>query len=296
MPAPPVSWTGFNGTPLTVQSTSALDTDAAIRASKTVASGAALSGRHTATTGTSHGVFGETLSASGSGVRGKAPTGGFAVFADGALHVVGPASIVGNVTITGDMSASGAKNFVQPHPADPALAIQFVCLEGNENGTYFRGTTRLVQGQAELAIPPEWTLVTEEAGITVQLTPLRSFARLAVFEVGRERIVVRGTEDCEFSYLVNGVRRGFAEHRPFVPNELFRPHVAGVPFGGHLPRGVRDLLVANGILDADYTPNLRTAARLGWRLLESPDPAGCTGVDGAPGPAVAAAGGNGRQP
>src|SRR5262249_6294411 len=56
----------------------------------------------------------------------------------------------------GDMGALGNKNFVQPHPTDPDKVVSFICLEGNESGTYFRGTARLVAGAAVIDIPEEW--------------------------------------------------------------------------------------------------------------------------------------------
>jgi hypothetical protein len=169
----------------------------------------------------------------------------------------------------GDFGVSGLKAFVQPHPTDAAHSVQFVCLEGNESGTYFRGRARLVKRRAEVPIPEEWRLVSEADGITVQVTPVGSLtARLAVMEQTRDRIVVEGTEDCEFNYFVNGVRRGFAEYEPFIPNTAFRPEVKGVPFGTQFPQALRDILVENGILNADYTPNEATAARLGWKLKD----------------------------
>jgi hypothetical protein len=168
----------------------------------------------------------------------------------------------------GDFGGTGAKYFIQPHPTDPARSVQFICLEGNESGTYFRGKTELVNGRAEIPIPEEWKLVTEEEGITVQVTPIRSFARLSTWEVSRDRIVVRGQEDCAFAYLVNGVRRGFAKYEPYIPNTAFQPGVKGVPFGTQYPKALRDILVKNGVLNPDYTPNEATAARLGWKLRD----------------------------
>jgi hypothetical protein len=41
-----------------------------------------------------------------------------------------------------------------------------------------------------------------------------------------------------------------------------------VPFGLQYPPELRDVLVANGTLNADGTPNEATAARLGWQLKE----------------------------
>lgn len=171
----------------------------------------------------------------------------------------------------GRFSATGSKNFIQPHPEDASRNVLFVCLEGNENGTYFRGKGTLKGGVAEIEIPEEWQLVTEDEGITVQLTVVGSPARVWVETETRKRIVVRGTEDCRFNYLVNGVRRGFAEYQAYQKNEAFRPSVRGVPFGQQYPKALRDLLVKNGTLNADYTPNEATAARLGWKLVDAED-------------------------
>jgi len=172
------------------------------------------------------------------------------------------------VYASGDFGGSGAKYFIQPHPTDPALSVQFICLEGNESGTYFRGKGKLVNRRAEIPIPEEWKLVTEAEGITVQVTPIGTLAVLAAIEVGREKIVIEGSKDCEFAYFVNGVRRGFARYEPYVPNTAFRPDVKGAPFGTQYPEALRDILVENGLLNPDYTPNEATAKRLGWELLD----------------------------
>jgi hypothetical protein len=171
------------------------------------------------------------------------------------------------VFAAGRFGASGTKAFIQPHPDDASRAIQFICLEGNESGTYFRGTTRLANGMAEIPIPEEWKLVSESDGITVQVTP-REPVVLCVPTKTRERILVRGTGDCEFDYLVNGVRRGFARYEPYLENHVFRPEIRGVPYGMSCPIELRDVLVWNGTLNADYTPNEATAARLGWKLKD----------------------------
>jgi hypothetical protein len=186
------------------------------------------------------------------------------------------AGIRGNVSSThgygvfshGDFGGTGAKYFIQPHPTDPARNVQFICLEGNESGTYFRGKTRLVNGRAEIPIPEEWKLVTEDEGITVQVTPVDQPSRLHVPIQTRDRIVVRGDGDCTFSYFVNGVRRGFARYEPYLPNSAFRPGVKGVPFGTQYPEALREILVKNGVLNPDYTPNEATAAQLGWKLKD----------------------------
>ena len=88
-------------------------------------------------------------------------------------------------------------------------------------------------------------------------------------ERSRDRIVVIGTEDCEFDYQVNGVRRGYTEYEPFHENTTFRPVYRGVPYGLNYPKAYRDILVRSGILNADYTPNEATAQNLGWKLLDA---------------------------
>jgi len=185
------------------------------------------------------------------------------------VGVLGDGDAYGMKSI-GNFAATGAKAFLQPHPKDPRLAVQFISLEGNESGTYFRGTARLARGRAMIPIPEEWRLVTEQEGITVQLTP-HGPANVWVASSSRDRIVVAGSDDVEFDYMVNGVRRGFADYKPYVENDSFRPTVRGVPFGTEYPRALRDILVQNGILNADYTPNEATAARLGWELRDPDD-------------------------
>ena len=191
-----------------------------------------------------------------------------------------PPEVYGQTTSTnayavyanGNSATSGSKSFVQPHPTDPTQSIRFICLEGNESGTYFRGTARLVGGSAEIAIPQEWQDVTSADGITVQITPIGAPAVLYVAEKSRSRIIVRGQPDVEFDYTVNGVRRGFASYEPYIPNSGFVPTIRGVPFGTQWPDELRDILVANGILNPDYTPNEQTAARLGWTLVDPSGP------------------------
>ncbi|MEM7309516.1 MAG: hypothetical protein AAF682_22755, partial [Planctomycetota bacterium] len=69
-------------------------------------------------------------------------------------------------------------------------------------------------------------------------------------------------------YFVNGVRRGFAEHRTVHDNQAFVPLVRGLPYGSQYPAELRQILVESGILNADFTPNEATATRLGWTLVE----------------------------
>lgn len=214
-----------------------------------------------ATGARSHAVWGQVFS-NGAGVWGK----GSGTNSTGVVAEATSPNIA--CLVSGSFVVSGSKSFAQPHPNDPALEIRFACLEGNENGTYFRGRARLDGGFARLPIPKEWQLASAEIDISVQLTPIRTLATLAVWECSRDRVTVHGSQDCEFFYTVQGVRRGLENHVSIVPNSVFKPRVAGVPFGPSLPPDYRRLLVENGLLNPDYTPNLGTSSLLGWELRE----------------------------
>jgi len=170
----------------------------------------------------------------------------------------------------GDLGCSGTKYFVQPHPEDPSKEIRFVCLEGNESGTYFRGSARLQGGRAVIEVPEAFRLVTQPEGITVQVTPL-DLVRICVEEFNLDRIVVRGEEDVEFHYFVNGIRRGFADHEPLRKNHAFVPKYRGEAYGTQYPEAFQEILVGNGILNPDLTPNETTARKMGWTLRD-PEP------------------------
>jgi len=169
----------------------------------------------------------------------------------------------------GNSLTTGAKFFVQPHPTDPSKEVRFACLEGNESGTYFRSRAVLHEGAAEIEVPEDFRLVTEPEDLTVQLTTIGR-ADVWVESYDLDRIVVRGDRDVEVHVLVQGVRRGFQGLETIIENHAYVPEERGVPYGTQYPDELRKILVENGILNADFTPNEATAARLGWTLADRP--------------------------
>jgi hypothetical protein len=117
----------------------------------------------------------------------------------------------GNLQVDGNLRVTKAKFFVQPHPKDPTKEIAFAALEGPEIGVYIRGEAQLQDGQAEITFPEEFTLVTAEEGLTVQLTPIGEWLQLYVVELSPQKLVVREAQGKtgKFFYLVQGVRQGF---------------------------------------------------------------------------------------
>lgn len=188
------------------------------------------------------------MSNTGNGVYGVAPAPGFAVYAQG------------------NFGASGTKSFVEPHPTDPSKEIRYASLEGREVGTYFRGSGHLVDGQAVIEVPEDFRTVTSADGLTVVATPNGELAMIACVSKSLGRIVIRGSADVDFDYLVSGVRKAFADFQPISANVSFVPQALNdaVNFTATLPQESVRRLIGNGTLNADGSINAQTAHRLGW--------------------------------
>jgi len=111
---------------------------------------------------------------------------------------------------------TGQVSFVQNHPDDPSSVIVYAAPEGDEVATYTRGTTRLADGEARVALGETFRWVTNpDIGLTAHITPREDCNGLYVADLSTDEIVVRelagGTSDCAFDYLVYGLRIGFEE-------------------------------------------------------------------------------------
>lgn len=125
--------------------------------------------------------------------------------------------VAGTLEIQGSCTVTGQKCFVQDHPEDPKKEIIYVSLEGGESGTYCRGSGQLENGKVVIELPGHFALVTEEEGLTVQVTPTspcfglwvekKSTGQIAVAELGA------GQSNATFDWLVNGVRKGYADFK-----------------------------------------------------------------------------------
>ncbi len=130
------------------------------------------------------------------------------------------------------LSTNGTKNFVQNHPEDPNAVVAYTALEGDEAGTYTRGTARLVNGEARITLGETFKWVTNpDIGLTAHLTPLGEWADLYVVSKSTKELVVRSRDphsgDVEFDYTVFGLRVGF-ENSPVVRE---REHDLPIPAG-----------------------------------------------------------------
>lgn len=123
---------------------------------------------------------------------------------------------------------ASVKNFVQPDPDDIGQDIVYASLEGPEAAAYVRGTAKLVNGVARIALPRHFQSVATLPGMTVQLTPLSRSSRglavtaksLSFIEVGE---LGAGTGNYEFDWRVEAVRRGFTDYRVRRPWDTALP-------------------------------------------------------------------------
>jgi hypothetical protein len=77
-------------------------------------------------------------------------------------------------------TASRFKTFVIPHPADPQRYLVHATLEGPEGAVYYRGSTQLRRGSAEIVLPPWFEKLARAEGRTVLLTNVDGFDPIAV--------------------------------------------------------------------------------------------------------------------
>ncbi len=211
----------------------------------------------------SNGVLGHTSTAFGFGVTGVAENTAGTVISQGLLgwQTHGLWAFIGDIGCT-----SCTKPFVDPHPTDPTKEIRFVALEGNEAGTYFRGTAETIGREFVIQVPEDFRLVTDSDpdGLTVQLTPVGEPATMYVVSEDLNQIVVHSSKDVKFHYLVQGIRAAFKDLKTIEPMSVFLPQSPD----GRMPEGwaglTKQRLIANGTYNKDGTINMETAERVGW--------------------------------
>jgi hypothetical protein len=168
---------------------------------------------------------------------------------------------------SGNFGASGAKHFVEPHPTDPKKDILYSSLEGREVGTYFRGTASIVNHEAVIVIPEDFRIVTAEEGLTVQVTPIGGYSQVYVESKDLNQIVIRGSQDVPFDYMVNGVRRAFKNFEPVQTGYVFMPQSPSDRMPLYLTEEAKARLISNGTYNPDGTVNMTTAERAGFTKI-----------------------------
>ena len=125
-----------------------------------------------------------------------------------------------NARVPGNLYVTGTKDFVQNHPEREDLSIHYTALEGDESGTYTRGSGRLEGGVARVQLGETFAWVTNpDVGLTAQVTARGGEAPLWVESISTTDLVVRCDDarcaDAAFDYVVQGLRIGY-EDKPVV--------------------------------------------------------------------------------
>jgi hypothetical protein len=116
----------------------------------------------------------------------------------------------GGLAVTGNLSATGAKSFRVPHPLDDTKDLWHACLEGPENGVYYRGEVKTENGSAEVVLPDYFEALTYAEDRSVQLTQVfeGEFSMLASSRVVDGKFQIRSSESSAIvAWEVKAVRR-----------------------------------------------------------------------------------------
>jgi hypothetical protein len=129
---------------------------------------------------------------------------------NGALTVNGACKINGFLKFTGSIVGT-TKKFDIPHPTKENHRLAHSCIEGPENGVYYRGR---LSGKNVIELPDYWQGLIDPESITVNLTPHRTYQELFVksIECGTKITVLNnsgGPIDC--SYTVFAKRKDIAD-------------------------------------------------------------------------------------
>jgi len=124
--------------------------------------------------------------------------------------------------ITGtNLSISGTKSFVAPHPEQPDKMIQFYCSESDEVTIFHRGVAELVNGYAEIKLPHEFILMAEPGTYSVNCTPQSPESKGIAARVENGKLKVwelnRGNGSYKVSYIVFATRKGYKDYPVIVP-------------------------------------------------------------------------------
>ena len=122
----------------------------------------------------------------------------------------------------GDISATGIKSFIAPHPTNASQDIIYAAIEGPEAGMYTRGTGKLTDGETEVFLPEHFMLLASSGTLTVTVTPLSATSfGLAIVDKSTYSFVVKelydGVGNYEFDYLVQAVRKGYEDFKVVRP-------------------------------------------------------------------------------
>ena len=121
------------------------------------------------------------------------------------------ASLSASGTVSGSTGSFSVKPFNIPHPSPDKEGMRLVhaCLEGPENGVYFRGR---VKNREEISYPSYWKDLVDWTTITVNLTPIGAHQNVIIKRLDEDKIYLqsKGGMPIDCFYHVYGTRKDIA--------------------------------------------------------------------------------------
>jgi hypothetical protein len=106
--------------------------------------------------------------------------------------------------------------------------------------------------------------VTDEAGLTVQVTPVGAPAVVWVASQDLDHIVLRSAKDVMVHYFAQGFRRAYKDLQSIADGDEYRPLSPDQTIPAPLSAEAKSRLIQNGTYNPDGTVNMATAERMGW--------------------------------
>ena len=135
----------------------------------------------------------------------------------------------GVVHVVGTFEVVGTKTFAVPHPLDESKDLRHACLEGPENGVYYRGEATTKKGTAEVTLPDYFEALTFKEDRSVMLTqklhPGDSvLAMLAATPISKGKfIIVSSVPATIVAWEVKAVRRIGVDRLAVVRDRFVHP-------------------------------------------------------------------------
>ena len=126
-------------------------------------------------------------------------------------NIAGGVNISCSGTVSGSTGSFSVKPFNIPHPSPDKEGMRLVhaCLEGPENGVYFRGR---VKNREEISYPSYWKDLVDWTTITVNLTPIGAHQNVIIKRLDEDKIYLqsKGGMPIDCFYHVYGTRKDIA--------------------------------------------------------------------------------------
>ena len=114
-----------------------------------------------------------------------------------------------SLQINDDLTVSGTKSFRIKHPSKKNKTLIHACLEGPENGVYYRGEAELTGRICRIELPEYFEDLVKVEGRTAQITCIGGYEDLFVNGIENGVLTVMSRTSCfyqKFYWEVKGVR------------------------------------------------------------------------------------------